>query len=256
MKTILLLILFSSCFLFQSLNATIFLFYTKCNETVKELYVSDSYSVSWTPPAGNTSCSLALEFWTERISRVNIYAGGGGSSRCYARPSSWSCWGSPAAMNCPVIMYTTSKHGSKGSIISNSLTKSVYSDYVKFLYCDNSGMSSTVSIFITASSSNNNYWYLTPTWQFIYIGIPIIIFSTILLILVIIILHKNRKYRLLQAQKSQMSPTVAIVTSGGSTNPGYQSTLQGNQPYYYPQEKSAFNPPGFDSKNIQEAMKQ
>jgi len=179
-------------------------------------------------------------FLTYRNIEVSISFSGGNYSSCRASASNWDCKTGISSTSCPALMYTTSSYSwSTGTSMSNSQTTSIYGNYLKLGYCDNAATYSTITIYVYSS-----YYYLwTTTWQFIYIGIPVIAVSIIAIIVIILIVQRNRRNRMLIGRQNQMSPTVAITTTSGVTNPGYQATVQGNQAYFYPAQPGPYNQP-------------
>jgi len=226
--------------MFQSITATIYTTYLNCNETKKYLYQDDAYSITWTPTRGQSTCNLPLDFLTYRNIEVSISFYGGTSSRCWASAYNWDCKSGISSTSCPALMYTTSSYSwSIGTSMSNSQTTSIYGNYLKLGYCDTAATYSIITIYVYSSY----YYRWTTTWQFIYIGIPVIAVSIIAIIVIILIVQRNRRNRMLIGRQNQMSPTVAITTTSGGTNPGYQATVQVNQAYFYAAQPGPYNQP-------------
>jgi len=256
-----------SCFLFfKCINSTQYKTYSSCILTSQQLWDSDAYSITWNIPSGSSSCTLPLDFLTYRNIDISYTYYGGSGFTCKPNTYSFNCI-TGTATSCPVVMYSTISSYDSGTIISNTFgSKSVYSDFLKLLYCGAPGMSSlTITIYVYSTSY---YWYWTSTWQFIYIGIPVIVLASIILSVGIYICRRNRRNAILMTHQPLLRPTVAITTTtSGSSNMGYQAT---NQPYYYPQQPQtynnnngaplppAYNPPVYDQSGYIQAppMKQ
>jgi len=268
MKTIHFSAFLFSCFLFlKYIDAVQYKTFTTCNSTNQYLYGDDSYSITWSIPTGNNACNLPMNFLTYRTVDFSLTYTSSASTTCYVNSYNWNC-NSGSMTSCPVVMYSLSSYYNTGTSIDKFSTKTVYSDYVKLQYCGTPGMKTTVNIYVY---SNVYYWYWSSSWQFVYIGIPIISISVFILCVVIYILRRNRRNRMM-IQQSLLRPTVAITTttSGGNTNMGYQATYAANQPYYYPPQQQAYNdgnqanvppaynPPGYNQSGYIQAtpMKQ
>jgi len=100
-------------------------------------------------------------------------------------------------------------------------------------------MITSVQIYVYSTSS---IWYWSATWQFIYVGIPIIIVASAVLSVIICIVRRNRRNRMLLVQQPLVRPGITIATTtSGSSNMGYQATQAANQPYYYAQQPQVYN---------------
>jgi len=255
------LMLFIGCLLIQSLQAIEYLNYTNCFQFTKYLYQTDSYSITWSPPVGQTSCNLAMDFNIFRDVTISTINSGGTSTRCRANPSAWKCSGSALNTSCPVLMYSYSKIYPSGKVINGTI--SLRYNYVNLQYCDDSKSNTSISIYVHTSS--NKYFTQTATWGFIRIGIPVVGVAVCgLLWLVFYSIGKYKKHRFLRAM--EQNPAVTFNTASGSTNLGFNTTPRDSQPIGQSQQLQPPNnddgaPPPYiprednEDKNIQEALK-
>jgi len=228
------------CFFLESVKAyTQYKFFSSCYKTTEILYGSDAIDIRWSPPTGTTSCNLTLQLFNDRNIEVSINYAGGSSSQCESKALSWSCTGG-SLTSCPVLMYTLKDNNYIGSYLSNYRTEQLFSDFLRIQYCGGAGMASIISIYIYATY---DFRILSAGWQFVYVGIPIILGSIILISVVVgYLLLRNRSNRrqMMAQQQTQMTPAIVYTTTDGSTNLGYLPT----------------NAASNQSGNIQEPIKQ
>jgi len=230
--------LFSCFLLFKCTNSTEYKTFSNCIVTTQYMWGSNAYSITWTIPAGSSSCILPLDLYYSRNIDISLYYYGGISTNCNADAYNWNC-NTGSVSSCPVVMYSTTSSYDRGTaLIKNYSTKTVYSNFIKLQYCGAPSMSTTITIYVYSTY----YWYWTSSWQFVYIGIPIIVIVSLLVSVLIYIRQRNRRNRMLLVQQPILRPTVAIsTTTSGSSNMGYQATHVANQPYYYPQQQQPYN---------------
>jgi len=219
---------------FQSINSYQSINYISCDNPTKNVFGTDTVSISWTLYAGASSCVLPLSFSNTRKFSVTVTSTGSGY--CYHDAANWSCNTGYSYTSCPAMMYSLSSLSNIGTSI---ITRKTYlsSSFIKLKYCGNSATRATITIDVDAITSNTNYWYWSSSWQFVCIGIPVIGISLTIFLIALYVWLRQRRNRIQVQQQHQMTPTVRVTTSyGGGTNPGFQGAQTTNQPYIYPQQ--------------------
>jgi len=225
----------ASFLLIQCVSSVTFKSRSGCPSLPEAIFETDTVYFSWLPYNGSTSCNLELNLYNIRTFEISLtYKGGSSSARCDASASTWTCYSFIYYSTCPVLMYSLTSYSSYGYLLSNDKITTFKSSYLKLKYCGTNNMKATISIKIYPTTAY--YWYNYSSWQFVYIGLPILVIAG--LICSLMIYKRQRRNRILQAQRhQQMISTVSMSTTTGALNPGYEN----NQPFIYPRQPPTYN---------------